>query len=165
MNVEINNRQLENSEIEVLQREIIASPDISVFPDKRWSSFSSTYVADVGNQFAGVCATIKLKEWVKLGPFVILDEFQGNGFGSKLLNHTAEELYGEKLFIGSSNPAVWRMVERLDFTRVTFVDLPNDVKLYFLQYIFKNLSVVFLLDAIKKNLFSKRGEYKTFLRE
>jgi N-acetylglutamate synthase-like GNAT family acetyltransferase len=164
MNLFITKRNLSAKEIDLFQREIANSPDITLFPKRRWENFDTLFVATDNKKLVGVCAVINLGNWKKLGPLIILKNYYGKKCGTKLLSHTVNSVKHCNLFIGSSNPRVWSIISKLGFSQSKYLQLPNEVRQYFLKYIIENLSCIFILDAVRKKLRHKRGVYKTFVR-
>jgi len=164
MNLLIKNRSLTTKEIDLLQQEIANSPDITLFPKRRWKNFNIIFVATHKKELVGVCAVVALGNWKKLGPLIVLKKYHGKKCGTKLLNHAVNNIKHHSLFIGSSNPRVWSIISKLGFNQSKYLKLPKEVKQYFFRYIIENFSYLFITDAIKKKLLHKRGVYKTFIR-
>ncbi|NQS89237.1 GNAT family N-acetyltransferase [Patescibacteria group bacterium] len=164
MKLLITKRKLTAKEIDLLQKEISDSLNITLFSKHRWRKFDILFVATHQGKLVGVCAVVDLDNWGKIGPLIILKNYQGKKCGTKLLNHVVTTFRHHNLFIGSSNSKVWSIVNKLRFNQIGYSKLPKQVKLYFFKYIIENLNCSFILDTIKKRLLHKRGEYKTFIR-
>lgn len=81
MNLSITKRSLTAKEIALLQREIANSPDITLFPKRRWKNFDILFIATDNKKLVGVCAVVDLGSWKKLGPLIILKNYHGKGCG------------------------------------------------------------------------------------
>ena len=114
--------------------------------------------------FTGVCVVFFLKDWVKIGPLVILKKFQGKGYGGQLLKQVVDENRDKNLFIASSNKVVEKMALRLGFTRKKYFDLPISIKLFLLKQLYDYLNARLVLEAVRKKMLLKRGKFKFFLR-
>jgi GNAT superfamily N-acetyltransferase len=164
MAVQINHRSLNDQEIELLEMEMKSFPDIGFLGARMWKKFGKCYVVTVDDTFAGVCAAIPLHSWVKMGPLIVLRKFQGKGLGKQLVQAVVLKHKGKKLYIGSSNPHVVRIVAKLNFKKESnFFKLPYELQLYQLKYLIERLSLKFLIDAIQKRVKYSREQYCYFL--
>jgi N-acetylglutamate synthase-like GNAT family acetyltransferase len=122
------------------------------------------YVARQNGTFVGMCAVDQVDKYYKLGPFIVLSQYRGRGYGTQLFAHVMKELEGETLFVGSSNPTIRKIIEKHGFEPIQRKDIPRCSKVYFLKYMLKILSLSFLLDAFKKWMIKRRGKYSTYVR-
>ncbi|MBI3379713.1 GNAT family N-acetyltransferase [Candidatus Gottesmanbacteria bacterium] len=100
-----------------------------------------------------------------IGAIVILDKYQGKGYGKRLLAKVANDFSNQNLYIGSSNEIVGNIVTKLGFRKVSnFSKLPGEIKIYLVKYFLERLDVSFLLDALRKSLYLKRGKYLYFVK-
>lgn len=164
MKINIEKRKLSDKEIDFLTEEVRKFPNPVVANKKRYKEFSPVYTAKINNNLIGVCAVIKLKDWLKLGPFVILKKYQGKGYGKMILKEIAEDYSNENLFIGSRNPAVVKIATGLGFEEISnFFSLPSTIKLYLVQNIFSSLSSDYFRELRRKGSV-REGPYRYFVR-
>ena len=161
----IAHRHLTDEERRTLAEVTHAFPHIGFISEAMWKKFGACYVITVDDKFAGVCAMVPLRSWLKLGPLIILEEFQGQGLGKQLIQHIVTQHAEEKLYIGSSNPAVANIVEKFHFYKEPrWFRLPRELQLYQITYFLERLSPTFLLDALRKQTQGKKGQYFFFYR-
>jgi hypothetical protein len=67
----IEKRDLNNQEIDLLISDVLKVPQLIAGNRKRWQKFELYYILKDSNLLIGVCAVIRLKNWIKLGPFAI----------------------------------------------------------------------------------------------
>ena len=96
--VNIIKRELKDKEISLLINEIRGFSAPFYVKYKVWKSFKNNYILLINNKFAGVFVINIYKDWIKLGPFVLLKEFQGKGFGTKIFKLILRDYKKDKLF-------------------------------------------------------------------
>jgi len=157
-------RKLKDAEIELLVEEIKKFPNPVAGNKKRWQILNPVYIAMTKNELAGICGVIKLKNWIKLGPFVVLKKYHGKGYGKTIINHIVKDYSKDNLFVGSRNPAVWKIATNLGFKEVSGIwILPNEVKLYLIKNLIQSLSIDYLREFIRK-MPAQEGKYRCFIR-
>lgn len=159
----ISQRPLKPEEIETLIQEIHRTPHITFIGGNAWEQFPLVYVAQRRRQFIGCCAVIPLGNWMKIGPFLIRNTHQGQGYGKQLLTAVINKNITRRLFIATSNPAVRHMVETLGFTQISLSATPPEVKRYLAHFVLTNLSMPLLTAFLRKTLFGKRGKPYCFV--
>lgn len=141
-------------------------PDIGLIEGNKWGIFDKIYVATIDKNFLGICGIVKLKHWVKIGPVVVLKKFQGEGYGSLLLNFIVQKYAENNLYIGSPNSRIKNIVGKLGFIeQPNYWSLPWEIKKYFTQYLLERLSLGYILDSLYKIFFMRRGKYCYFLKK
>lgn len=165
MKIDISKQELKDEEIEILMHEMKSFPNVGMVPKDMWRQFGNVFVITRNRSLIGVCVVILLKNWVKLGPFIIRNKFQGKGYGKILLTHVVSDLKNKNLYIGSSNSVVGNIVQKLRFRSVkSFFQLPLEIKLYLLKYLFGRLNIGFLLDYFRKRFLIRKGKYQYYIR-
>lgn len=145
--------------------EMRKSPHVGLLTYNMWRKFNCVYVMRLSDKLVGVCAVVKLKNWVKIGPVIILSKYQGKGYGKKLLSKVITDFPDKNLYIGSSSPAVISIVKRLGFTRMkNFFGLPRKIKIYLVKYFLERLNLGFAVDDFRKKSFLHRDGYSYFVR-
>jgi hypothetical protein len=164
MSLSISKRKLTDSEIDLVVNEMRDFPDVGLYTKNQWNKFEHSFIAMKEKDFIGVCVTIPLLNWIKIGPVIILKTYQGKGNGRQLLTQVISDNSHSNLYIGSSNRKVGTIVESLKFQRVnSFFQLPSEIKIYVVKHFFQRINYEFLLDSFPK-LFKKSGEYKYFIK-
>lgn len=137
--------------------------------EKTFRLFDSYYFADVDGEFAGVLCINRFGSWTKFGPFVLRKKFQGKGIGSKLFAYAVNHESGN-LYVGSSNPAVLKLVTKHEFTKcLSYKDIPWQVRLIYLKmswYVVRSFETVeFLKELVrKKRVYPARGRLRHFYK-
>ncbi len=149
--------------MDLLEKETRKFPDIALIEEKVWRRWNKIYAAMENNKFVGVCVVVKLRDWRKIGPFLILEKYQNRGYGKLLIQHVLNQHSNTNIYIGSSNPRVWKMVQDLKFKKVNnFWKLPYEIKTFLVKHFFQRLSLNFLMDAVQKPII--RRKYYYFLK-
>lgn len=156
---------LTDTEIALLIEQMKNFPHVGLLSHEMWRKFDYVYVTRSNNRLIGACAVVKLHNWIKIGPVIILSKYHNKGYGKKLLTKIVNDFRRHNLYIGSSNPAVIKIVRLLGFKKINnFFKLPKEIKVYLIKYFLERLNINFLLDDIRKKLFLKRGNYSYFIR-
>jgi len=165
METNFEKRKLRDEEIDVLVEEIKKFPN-PITGKKSWKTFEKVYIAKtLQNNLIGVCGTKKLNNWIKIGPFVVFEKYQGKGFGKKILDVLVGDYPQDDLFIGSRSPAVAKIATKLGFEEiVNILSVPNEIRWYLFTYIFENLSLEFFKECMRKKPTSE-GPYRYFVRK
>lgn len=164
-NIFIIERKLTGEESGLLEQETKKSIDIGLIDKTMWNSFDELFVIGMTDMFIGACAIMYLHGWIKVGPIVILERFQGKGCGAKLLYHIVNRYKNKNIYIGSSNKKVQSIVKKLHFqTEHHFLKLPREIQLYLINYLVRRISWKFVIDALRKRLFIQRNTYLYFLK-
>ncbi len=164
MTVTIQERKLTKQEINILAQETRKSIHIGYIAPPVWGKFRRVFVASNGNNLLGVCVVVPLKRFLKLGPVVVLEEHQGKRIGSKLLSAVVNTLCHNNLYIGSSNVQIRKIILKLGFNEVRYLQLPLEVMRYLLGYIWQRGSLQYLQDSLAKIFRHRRGKYRYYLR-
>ena len=158
-------RPLKDREITLLINDVRKFPDLVFVSSRLWRNFENSYVLEDKNLFIGVCIIYLFKDWVKIGPLVILRKLQGKGYGKQLFRKVVNENKNRNIFIASSNRAVERIVYKLGFTRVRkYFDLPIIIKFFLLKQLCEYLNPQLIIEAVRKRLFLKRGRFNFFIK-
>lgn len=157
-------RSLTEKEIDKLQEEVKPSPNITLFPKKRWKQFHEVYIASNNKDFIGACAVVHLGTWKKIGPLIIKKQFHNKKYGKQLLMYVMNKHKNNHLFVGSSNHKVWRILEKQGFRKTQYFDLPKEIKSYFFFYIIKNMSYIFIRDWLRKTINNPKRNYQHYVK-
>jgi GNAT superfamily N-acetyltransferase len=131
--------------------------------DKHWKELNTAYIANVGGKLAGICSITKLDNWYKLGPFIVLEKYQGKGIGKMLLKKIVQDNEKNNLFIGSRNPAVWKIAKNLGFKEeLNFWNLASDIKSYLIRNLLWSIDLEFMKELFRKRSVNQ-GKYRFFL--
>jgi GNAT superfamily N-acetyltransferase len=164
MTISVAPEKLSDYMIEQLQQEVKKSINITLFDKRTWNTYETVYVARENDNFVGVCVVDPIENYYKLGPFIVLSEYQGKGYGAELFEQVIKNLEGKTLFVGSSNPAVRKIIGKHGFETLPRKNVPKCLKVYFLKYMLKVLDAAFLWDAFKKWVVRGRGRYSIYVR-
>jgi hypothetical protein len=164
MKIIIQRRRLSDKEIDLLVNEIRKFPN-PLTGRKTWSLLKEVFIVSTGNDLVGVCGVIKLKNWIKLGPFVVFEKFHNKGFGKRLFNSIITQYFDSNLFVGSRNPAVAKIALRFNFKEIKSIwELPSVIRWYLLRYMLKTLNLDTLREFIRKKPTSE-GPYRYFIKQ
>jgi hypothetical protein len=148
--VKISRRFLTNKEIRLINQDIRLYPDLAYVSPGQWKRYSERFVLYYGGEFAGVCAVVHLKKWIKIGPFVLRETFKNKGLGTKLFFYIVNK-NKKNLYIGSSNPAVGSITEKYGFqAEKSFFALPKEIQKYLLTTFLRFLNPIFMAESIRK---------------
>ena len=157
MNAEIviKDEKLTDKEIARLTKRIVVSEHIVYIKHNFFQNLKAKK-AYVNKQFAGVCClAIINKKLNKIGPMIVLEDFEGMGIASRLLKETIDQHKDVDLFIHSSNPAMIKVINKYKFTKIDgFRNLPLAVVTYLLSgHILRNMDFKLVKYFFKKRLF------------
>lgn len=165
MKIVIEKKTLNDSEVNLLNKEIKKFPNPVFLTKNHWKELSFAYISNVEGSLAGICSITKLDKWYKLGPFIVLEKHQRKGIGKMLFKKIVEDNKNNNLFIGSRNPAVWSIAKNLGFKEeVNFWNLSNDVKSYLIRNLFLSLDLDFMKELFRKRSVNQ-GKYRFFLKK
>jgi hypothetical protein len=119
MDFKIEKRKLTIAEIDRIISEVKKVPQLIAGDRKRWQKFDLVYVGYDKSDFIGICAIVKLDNWIKLGPFVVKKKYRGYGYGKFIMNQILKDYQGYNTFIESPTPAVWAIARGNKFTEVS----------------------------------------------
>ncbi|MFH0773240.1 MAG: GNAT family N-acetyltransferase [bacterium] len=158
-------RKLKEWEIDSLIQEIDKFPQPAYISKDRWKGFDCIYTVALDNNLAGVCVVIYLGTWIKLGPLIVFEKYQGKGLSTLLLNRITEDFKDKNIYIGSFNPRVGKVAEKLGFMKLSqndFMHLPKEIKLYHIKYWLECINFNILSALIKKRFRFKDGNAYSF---
>lgn len=162
--IQIEKRKLTVYEADLLVKDILKVPQLIAGNRKRWQKFDLFYIATENNKLIGVCAVIKLKNWIKLGPFAVLEQFRGKGYGKRIIKEIIKDYTSANIFIGSPTPAVGRIAKSLYFQRVKFIQLPTEVKQYLIKQTIENSFNLSIVKEFIRKSFMKKDKYLCFIK-
>lgn len=166
MKLQITKRKLRDEEIDILVAQMPAFPHIGFIHKNLWKQFQHTFVATERHTLVGVCVAFPLKHWIKLGPLIVTSKFQAKGYGKMLLLYVVNHYYKQNVYIGSANPAVWKLARSFGFRSThNIFCVPLEIYLYLLSYLFSRFSILYIADAIKKRLKTPHRRYVHFFKE
>ncbi|MBI3954937.1 GNAT family N-acetyltransferase [Candidatus Gottesmanbacteria bacterium] len=146
-------RKLTADEIIFLNEEIAKSPHPLFFGKKEWCEADKIYTISVENNLAGVCVVYNLGDWLKLGPLIIAQKFQHQGLGRIVLKKIVSENKNVNIYIGSHNPYVGKIVEKMGFVKrsaSSFFSLPKEIIFYYLQFFAGRINLKCLSEWYRK---------------
>lgn len=164
---QIVNRKINESEANLLIREIKQTPNIMGYSLREWMTSEYVMVAeDENGEIAGACLNYDFhKNWHKIAALFVLKEFRGLGLGKSLFynsyNNAVER--GKNVYTISANPVVIKMMEDLGF--LTFENLHSFPDKYEWKFRLHTMQWVLNLYRIKE-ICRKRKVYgveKNFL--
>ncbi|MBD3362509.1 hypothetical protein GF362_02210 [Candidatus Dojkabacteria bacterium] len=158
-------RQLNESEISLLMSAIKQITSIFYIKKSMWSAYKYVYVIMKESEFIGVCVVVPFKNWKKIGPIIILNEFRDQGFGRKVFKEVIKRNRKSNLFLGSSNPKIHNIIKDFgcEYTS-SFFKIPKEGKYYILKHLFKTMSWNFILEFFQKLPKRIQSEYKYFYK-
>ncbi len=161
-------RKLTDNEIIFLNAEIANSLHPLYFGKKEWDSADKIYTISVENKLAGVCVAYNLGNWLKLGPFIIAQNYQNQGLGRILLEKIVKENNNNNIYIGGHNPYVGKIVEKMGFVKrdaSSFLSLPKEILFYYLKFFAGRINLKCLSEWIrKKRKFRNRDKYFLYFK-
>lgn len=158
-------RPLNNQEIDSLISDIHYYPSLIYLKKSRLSKYAKPYVVEVGNEFVGMCAVYEFNNWVKLGPLVFLKKFHGKGYGKILLTKIVKDYLKKDLYITSSNIAVQKTVEKLEFKEIkSLLYIPLSVKLFLVKQIYEHFHWKLIAEFIRKKITMKNNARKYYIK-
>lgn len=165
MTISIVQRKLTSLEIKKLIKETKSFPDLIYVSSSHWHKFKKPYCLLVDNNFAGVCAIYDRRDFVKIGPLVILNKFSGKGLGKKMLQHVIQENKNKSLLITSSNQFVGKIVLALGFEKIpnAFL-LTTNMRLFLVGQLFEYLNLQTIKEWLRKRKLSQRGKREFYLK-
>ena len=159
MIISIIQRKLTDLEIAELVKETKLFPDLVYISPNRWNRFAKPYCLLVDNQFTGVCVVYRHNDWIKIGPFVMLQRYHGKGLGKMLLQHISQNNRNKSLFITSSNPAVQHTVKSLGFCRISSVfSIPKHLLLLLAFQALEYLNIHLISEGIREKIVFPQGD-------
>jgi len=165
MTISIIRRKLAESEINKLVVNVRLFPNLAYVSPKHWLYFTDPYCLLINGRFAGVCVIHTLKNWVKLGPLVILQNYHGKGLGKTLLQKVIKDQSSRSLFIASSNPVVQHIITSSNFQQIlSFFSLPKEIQLFLVKQLIEYISIPYIFEIIRKKFSLRRGEVKFYIK-
>lgn len=161
----IKRRKLTNKEVDLLIHDTKFFPSLIYVSKKRWLGFKNPYIIEEGNNFVGVCMIYELKDWIKIGPLIVLKKYQGKGFGKKLLYQIVKDYKNKNIFITSSNPNVKKILDKFNFIYVnSYFSLPLKMRLFLIKQLYEHISLNMLIEFIRKKLISNDEKRYYFVK-
>ncbi len=157
-------RAITQSEYSSSRKAIKLFPDLSFLKYSVVQHLTECYVAEIDGVFAGFCGIQYGRGWWKLGPIVVLPEFQKHGVGSALLLHVVEKSKNRPTYFGTSNIKIKEYGRKIGAKEIgSFFSLPWAIKLAAIGFLFEYLSLQFLWESLRKFFRYGRGKYTYFL--
>ena len=165
MDIQVSNRVLNDGELDIIIDEVKKFKSPVVGDKVAWKKFDTTYVATLRGEIIGMCGVEKVKEWLMLHPFVVLEKYHRQGVGSQMIKGLIDDHPSNNIFIGSQNPAVARIALRSGFKEVSRVYvLPIRVQVYLLKFAMKSFNVSFISEIVRKRSIP-RGHFRCFVKQ
>ena len=164
MEVTLATRRLTEKESDMLVEEIKKFPN--PFTDKKtWLGLEKVCIAYVQENLAGVCGARQLAGWIKLGPFVVFEKYQGKGLGRTIIERVIKNYPHENLFIGSRNKKVMKLAISLGFREEKHIwRLSGSILRYLIENMCVNISPYNFKEFIRKKSIQE-GPFRFFVRE
>lgn len=163
MKITIKKRSLNKKEINSLVEEIKKFPN-PLTSKRTWQSLRDVYIGYNSSELVGVCGVVKLKDWIKLGPFVVFKKYHHKGIGTLIFKSIVKDYPSSNLYVGSRNPGVAKIAFGFGFREEDIWKLPRAVKKYLIWKILENISLSYLRECMRKQS-TKEGPYRNSLRE
>ncbi len=161
-------RPLSEKEIDLLTKEIAKFPHPAYFSKTDWQGADCIYLISFNNSLAGVCVAYNLGQWIKLGPLVILKKYQGRGLGKILLNKITKDYLNKNIYIGSHNPIVGRIVEKMGYKKrsiTSFMKLPKELIGYYFKFFLGRMNITCISEIIRKKFkFNDKNKYYFYFK-
>lgn len=154
-------RKLTNEEVDLLIHDTKSFPSLVYVSKERWLGFENPYIIGESDNFAGVCMVYELKDWIKIGPLVVLKKYQSKGFGKQLLYQIVKDYKDKNIFITSSNTNVKKILDKFNFTYINnYFSLPFEMKLFLIKQLYEHFNFNMLVEFIRKFFtLSRRKRY------
>jgi RimJ/RimL family protein N-acetyltransferase len=163
--ISIVKRPLKEREIDLLMSDIRSYPSLIYVKKARLIKYREPYVVEDEGEFVGMCAAYEFDNWVKLGPFVFLKKFHGKGYGKILLTKIVGDYVKKDIYITSSNIAVQKIIEKLDFKEIGgLFDLPLSVKMFLLRQMYEHIHWKMITEFIRKKMTMKSSARKYYIK-
>ena len=105
-------RHLTREEIAILRPRIAISEYMTGFSRRQWRRMKAIVAYTRDGKLIGFLAIIPINRyWNELGPVYILDEFRGQGWGSRLVDEAELLLVGKGIYVVSHNIAMQKIME------------------------------------------------------
>lgn len=158
-------RPLSDQEIEKIVQTISHTPTLVYVAPSIWKSFYNPYVVMVNQEFAGVCQIYENGNWAKIGPIILLPNFQGHGVGKQLIARIIVDYRHKKLFLTTTNSILKHIVKGFEFKKIrSFFLLPIPIAIFLIVQFFEYLRAESILAYIQKMNNKSRGEMSFFIR-
>lgn len=165
MYVIIRVRRLNTREVILFSEESKKFIHISYLKPSFIRTFHPLFVAEINGKAVVILRARNLQEYWKLGPLLVLPEYQKQGIGTLLVSHAVKKYKNRHLYIGSSNPGVWRIVKKHGFTRKKYMHLPGTVKKYLIGDLFQRIGTGFFWYEFIKAIKRGRRDYRFFIKK
>lgn len=164
-NIKILQRPLKDYEINLLIEDIKLYPSLIYVKKSRFEKYKNAYVIEENGQFVGICAIYEMKDWVKLGPLVFLKKFHGKGYGKILLNKIVSDYSNKNIFITSSNIAVQKTIDKLNFKEVDgYHKLPIPIILFLFKQLYEHVHWKMITEFFRKKFTMTRNDRKYYIK-
>ena len=160
----IKTRFLKKNEVTSLTDEVRYFPDLIYVSEHIWEK-RKVHILEVNNRLAGVVVVYRFSSWVKLGPLVVLEKYQGKGLGKKLFKYAINRYKKSNILISSTNSKVGKIASLYGFKDIGgFISLPLTVKFFLLKQLFEYLRLKTIFEALRKRLAGRRGKRLYFIK-
>lgn len=160
MEISLTKRNLTDQEITKLIKEIKKFPNLVAGNKKRWKDLDEVYVATLNKKLVGACGTSTFINWLKIGPFVVLEKYHGKGYGKKIIESVVNDNKDKNLFTVSSNPVVWKIMKNISFQQVnSFWELPPIAIVLLTLNIMRRLTIDTIQEQLSKRNLQKESHH------
>ncbi len=163
MTITITKRPLNDREVELLIEEIKKFPNLVAGNKRRWQKLEQIYVATLNKEFVGVYGITTFHNWYKIGPFVVLEKYQGKGYGKTIIENIVKDYSNVNLLTISRTPAVWKIMTHFSFQEVSLGKLPYIAKMCLIHNILQLLSIDTIKELLRKRS-AQEEPYHYFVR-
>jgi len=158
-------RRLSDKEIDSLINEIKLFPHLTYVSRNNFQKAKTIYVLEIDNKLAGICVVYPERNWVKLGPLVFLNAYQGRGLATNLILEILKSNSDKNIIVVSSNPKVKNILNKFGFIKArSFISLEREVKILLLKQLLEYSGLRIYLEAIRKRIFMKRGSINFYFK-
>ncbi len=158
-------RRLSSKEIDSLINEIKLFPHLTYVSRNNFQNAKTIYVLEIDNKLAGICVVYVDRNWVKLGPLVFLNKYQGRGLATNLIFEILKLNSDKNIIVVSSNPKVKNILRKFGFIKAkSFISLEREVKIILLKQLITYSGIRIYLESIRKRIYMKRGSICFYIK-
>ena len=157
-------RKLNPEEISALVHDTEQFPNLVYVHPTRWQGFARPYIIEDDSGFAGACQVYEFANWIKVGPFVILQKSQGKGLSKHLIRQIMADHQNKNILVVSSNPALQHVLRSAGFIEKTnYLQLPAPVKLFLIGQLVEYFNLRLVTEFFRKLFVFRRGPIHFYL--
>jgi GNAT superfamily N-acetyltransferase len=141
-------------------------PDLVYISSKRWLNYHKPYVIYLNQQFAGACAICEFRDWIKVGPLVLLKKYQGLGIARQLLTQISSEYSQQTIFVSTTNERLQNLLVKFQYKDLgSFWTVPVPMGWFLIYQFFQYLSWPMIGEYFRKTKYYCRCPRKYFVKK